>query len=113
MYAGAADVARCLAAVSLRLDQPRDYNDGVGGELSDTDPEAQRVHWDLLRRATPAQRLALALSLSRTVIALSRDGIARRAPASDPQTIGLHFVALHYGEELTEALRRDLEARRR
>jgi hypothetical protein len=82
-------------------------------ELSDTDPETQRVQWDLLRRASPSRRLALAFSLSRTVIALSRDGLARRAPDSDPRTVGLRFVALHYGKELADAVRRDLEARRR
>jgi len=42
--------------------------------LSDTGAEAARVHMDLLRRASPARRLQLALSLSRSVLALSRAG---------------------------------------
>jgi hypothetical protein len=81
-------------------------------ELTDTDPEAQRVQRALLQRASPSERLRLALSLSRSVIALSRAGMACRMPGSSPETVGLRFVALHYGADLAEALRRDLEARR-
>ena len=47
--------------------------------LTDTDPEAARVQMDLLRRASPARRLRLALSLSESVLSLSRAGIARRS----------------------------------
>jgi hypothetical protein len=78
--------------------------------LSDTDPEAARVQMDLLRRASPARRLRLALSLSRSVVSLSRGGIARRLPHASPQEIGLEFVRLHYGEELASAVRRHLRA---
>jgi hypothetical protein len=79
----------------------------------DTDPETQRVHWDLLRRTSPARRLQLALSLSRTIMALSRAGLARQMPGAGSEAIGLRFVALHYGEALAEAVRRDIEARPR
>jgi hypothetical protein len=48
--------------------------------LTDTDPESARVQMELLRRASPGRRLRLALSLSRSVLALSRGGIARRLP---------------------------------
>jgi len=92
--------------------RPR-YNRAVPSELSDTDPETQRVHLELLRRAGPSKRLALALSLSRTVMSLSRSGLAQRPASRDPQEIGLRFVALHYGEDLAAAVGRDLEARRR
>jgi hypothetical protein len=90
----------------------RGYNDAVLPALTDTDPETQRVHSDLLRRASPARRLRLALSLSQTVIALSRAGLARRNPDSASEEVGLRFVALHYGEDLATAVRRQIEARR-
>ena len=80
--------------------------------LSDTDPESERVHLELLRRATPGQRIRLALSLSRTVIGLSRGGLARGLAHPSPQEVGLRFVALHYGADLAEELRIDLAARR-
>jgi hypothetical protein len=80
--------------------------------LSDTDPETRRVHLELLRRATPARRLRLALSLSRTVMGLSRAGLLRRLAGAPPEELGLRFVALHYGADLADALRADLASRR-
>ena len=77
--------------------------------LTDTDPEAARVQLELLRRASPARRLRLALSLSESVLSLSRAGIARRLPGASPREIGLEFVRLHYGEELADELRQYLQ----
>jgi len=51
----------------------------------------------------------LALSLSRTVIALSQAGLARRLQGSDPDTVGLRFVGLHYGADLADEVRGLLE----
>ena len=61
----------------------------VRGGLSDTDPETERVHLELLRRASPGKRLHLALSLSRSVMTLSRRGLAQRFPDASPEDIGL------------------------
>jgi hypothetical protein len=84
----------------------------VRNGLSDTDPEAQRVHLELLRSAGPARRLELALSLSRSVISLSRGGIARRLEGASAEEVGLRCVELHYGADLADALRADLRSRR-
>lgn len=81
--------------------------------LSDTDPETARVHLDLLRRASPQQRLRLAFSLSRTVMSLSRDGLARSLPGTTAEDVALRFVALHYGPQLADEVKADLEERRR
>jgi hypothetical protein len=81
--------------------------------LSDTDPETERVHLELLQRASPARRIRLALSLSRTVMSLSRNGLARRMPDATDEEVALRFVALHYGADLADDLRADLAARRR
>ena len=83
----------------------------MGHGLSDTDPETERVHLELLRRATPARRLRLAFSLSRSVMSLSREGLARRLPQATAEEVGLRFVALHYGSDLAEEVRADLAAR--
>lgn len=80
--------------------------------FSDTDPEAERVQLALLRRASPAQRIELALSLSESAIRLARDGIARRHPDASPEERGLRFVALHYGSDLAEEVRAYLAGRR-
>lgn len=80
---------------------------------SDTDPETERIHLALLRAAPPGRRLKLALSLSQSVIALSRSGLARRAPGADGREIGLRFVASHYGDALAECVRAELARRTR
>lgn len=80
--------------------------------LSDTDPETERAHLELLRNASPARRVRLALSLSRTVMSLSRGGLARRLPDATPEEIALRFVELHYGVDLAREVRAELAARR-
>jgi hypothetical protein len=80
--------------------------------LTDTDPEAGRVQMELLRQASPARRLRLALSLSRSVLALSREGIARRRPGASGEEVGVEFVRLHYGPDLADELERHLRSRR-
>jgi hypothetical protein len=85
----------------------------VSSPITDTDPEAEHVQLELLRKASVEERVALALSLSRSVVALSRDGIRQRFPGATEQEIGLRFVALHYGEELAEEMRAYLLARGR
>ena len=80
--------------------------------LTDTDPEVARVQMELLRKASPARRLRLALSLSRSVLALSRAGIAQRLPRASPEEVGLEFVRLHYGEALAGEVRQRLRSGR-
>jgi hypothetical protein len=80
---------------------------------SDTDQDADRVQIELLRHATEAQRAALARSLSSTVLRLVRQGIEERNPRASHDEISIEFVAICYGWELAEALKRDLDARRR
>lgn len=86
---------------------------GVETGVNDTDPATAAIHLDLLRAATPARRMALAFSLSRSVIDLTRDGIARCLPGASSDEIGLAFVERCYGTELAEGVRADLAARRR
>lgn len=77
--------------------------------FGDTDPDTARAHAAMLRAASPARRVQLALSLSRSIVALSRDGLRRSlgGGASD-EDVALRFVELHYGAELAEGVRRRL-----
>jgi hypothetical protein len=84
----------------------------VATALTDTDPEAERIQLELLRRATPERRLRLALSLTESVLALSRGGLAQKMPGASDEEIGVRFVELHYGAGLADELRRHLLARR-
>jgi len=71
----------------------------------DTDPPSEKVQMDLLRTASIAQRVAVAFSLSKTVIRLARDAIRRQNPQSTDREVMLRFVAINYGAELAENLR--------
>ncbi len=72
--------------------------------LTDTDPETQRVQLELLRRAGPARRLELTLSLSRAVIAMSRRALRRLHPQASDEELGVLWVRQNYGDELADGL---------
>jgi hypothetical protein len=75
---------------------------------ADTDPEAERVQIELLRRAGVARRANLALTLSGQVIALARRAIRRSMVNGSEREVALRFVELNYGRELAAALRKRL-----
>jgi len=80
---------------------------------SDTTDDAARVQIALLRRAGPARRAALARSLSRTVIDLSRSALREREPDATEREVQLRWVALEYGDELARRIAGYLAARGR
>ncbi len=77
---------------------------------ADTSPAAARVQIELLRRASVAQRAALARSLSRTTLQLARRAVERANPDADAQEVAVRFVAICYGRELAESLRQYLRS---
>ena len=85
---------------------------GTGDSVSDTSAEAAAVQLEVLRRAGPHGRAALALAMSRTVCALARRAIARTHPGISDDDLTVRFVAAHYGPVLAESLRADLARRR-
>jgi hypothetical protein len=72
---------------------------------SDTHPIAQQFQIELLRRATPGERLAKSLSLTATMVNLSRQTITRLNPNLDSQQVNLKCVELYYGKELAARMR--------
>jgi len=73
--------------------------------LSDTDPDVLRLQAELLRQATPARRLEMALSLSAALIEIAYAGIRRRLAGISDVDAGLQFVEIQYGRELAQAVR--------
>jgi hypothetical protein len=73
--------------------------------MTDTDPDVLRLQADLLRQATPARRVQLALSLSASVMQLAYAGIRRRLPGISDVDASLKFVEIHYGADLARAIR--------
>ncbi|HEY5617368.1 MAG TPA: hypothetical protein VIK60_05445 [Vicinamibacterales bacterium] len=78
---------------------------------ADTTPDAARVQVELLRAATVARRLHLALSLSGTVIGAARRALVRSQPEASSRDLDLRFVELHYGADVAADLRADLDRR--
>lgn len=80
--------------------------------LTDTDPETQAVQLEILRRAGPARRLELTLSLSRAVIAMSRRALRRLHPRASDEELGVLWVRQNYGDELADGLQARLARQR-
>lgn len=80
-------------------------------QSTDTTIEAERVQIALFRAATPARRFALALSLSKTVLSLSRTAIRQAHPDATEEEAGLLFVEYQYGEKLARQVRAYLAGR--
>jgi len=78
---------------------------------SDTDTETETVMLRMLRKASGAKRLAIASSLTSSVIELSRQHLRRDHPEASETEILLKWVGLHYGPELEREMRDDLERR--
>ena len=79
----------------------------------DTQPEVEQIQIELFRKAGSVRRFNLARSLSQTAIELSRRAIRRQHPDASEEEVRLIWVALHYGQDLADRLRADLERRRR
>jgi hypothetical protein len=82
--------------------------------VNDTDPRAAAVQLDLLRRAGPERRAAMAGRLSDAVIALSRRALRERASDGplDEIELKLRWAELNYGPELAARVRAYIAARR-
>jgi hypothetical protein len=77
--------------------------------LSDTHPDAERVQIELLRLATPEQRLDKAISLTHSLIDSSRRRIAAMNPTLDQRALSVLFVETYYGTALAAQFRDYLE----
>ena len=77
---------------------------------ADTSPEAWRVFLDLVRRATPGERLKRALELSETVRAFAEVGMRARHPQADEHEIFIRMAQLYLGAELARKAYGELPA---
>jgi hypothetical protein len=77
----------------------------------DTSPEAERVQIGLLRRASEAQRVQLALALSDTMLQLAWRAIREAHPGASDEEVDLAFVEQCYGVEMAGRLRAYLRDR--
>ncbi len=80
--------------------------------IDDTHPAVATAQLEMLRRAGCGRRAALARSLSRTVIGLSRRELTARMVPASPIEVQLRWVEHQYGADLAGRLRAFLAARR-
>jgi hypothetical protein len=80
---------------------------------ADTTADAERVQVALLQATSVPRRLHLALSLTATVIGAARRALGRTHPDLSARELDLLFVSVHYGSDLADAVRTDLERRDR
>ncbi len=68
----------------------------------DTDPETERLMLELLRRMTPAQRLAKAMSLTSSTHAVALAALRLAHPDDSERTLKIRLAARMWGRELVE-----------
>jgi hypothetical protein len=74
-------------------------------------PDAERIQVELIRRASVVQRMARMRSLSSSVIQLSRRAMRKRHPDWTERQVLIEWMAVHYGRDLAERVRRYMEER--
>jgi hypothetical protein len=80
--------------------------------LTDTHPEAERVQRELLRRASPAQRISLMRSLSTALLWSSRQTLIEAHPEWSEEEINVRWVEVQYGQSLSAELREYYQGKR-
>ena len=89
-------------ALGDALHPPYSYNAG----MNDTHPDAERVQIELLRKAGPEHRMAMACSLTDYVVQLAKQAIARAHPQASQREHDLLFIEVHYGRHVANLVRR-------
>ncbi len=74
---------------------------------------ADRVQIELLRAAGTKGRFAKTRAITAAAISLARRAIRKQHPEMSEEEVLLEFVAVHYGRDLAEKVRRYLDDRRR
>lgn len=69
----------------------------------DTHPQAEQVLIDLLRKASPARKLAMLLSANRTARMLALTGLRERHPGDSPEQLRRRLADLWLGPDLAGA----------
>lgn len=70
--------------------------------LRDTDPEAHRVHIDLMRRAEGWRKLQLADQLHQSLRTLALAGLRARHPGASPEELRRRLADMLLGVKLAE-----------
>ena len=75
----------------------------------DTYPETERILISLIRKESFSKKLSQILSLSQTIIQLSKRAITRANKDLDVNQIKLLFINYHYGKDLAERVKKYID----
>ncbi len=81
-------------------------------QSSDTSPEAEKFLISLIRKQSRTQRFRQVVTLSDTMIKLSKRAIARANKHLDEDGVKLLFIEYHYGKDLADRVRKYMEQRK-
>ena len=81
-------------------------------QLTDTNPEVERVLVSLLRKLNMTLKLEQVQSFSSSILKLSKRAISRANPDLTEDEKNILFVEYHYGVELANRLRKYLDQRK-
>jgi len=84
----------------LPLSRPLAYSEPMRTLAEDTHPDAESVLIELLRRASPARKMAMLLSANRTARALALTGLRERHSGESPARLRRRLADLWLGPEL-------------
>jgi len=73
--------------------------------LSSLPPRKEYLWIELLRQATPAQRITQTRIMTAIAMNRSRQEIAQAHPELSPEELRLKFIEVHYGRELADQVR--------
>ena len=74
-------------------------------QSTDTSQEAEKVYFDLIRRAGLAKRYERMASWSDTIITLSRSSIAKKHPEWSKREVRREWARQHYGDDVARLLK--------
>jgi hypothetical protein len=74
----------------------------------DTDPRRRAYYLELLRRMSPAQRLAAASRLSSGIRTLALAGLRQRHPGESEEQLRVRLTVRLYGKEVARRIHHDV-----
>ena len=70
------------------------------GHYTDTRPEVEEIYLEMLRKVSPARRLALVGEMNETIKILAMSGLKSRFPDDSPEMLRRRLADLLLGPEL-------------
>ena len=77
---------------------------------TDTHPEVAELQFDMLRKATVAQRMQMMRSLTEMAVRNSKRAISRARPELTERECALFFIELNYGGDLASQVRGQVDS---